>query len=77
MSHDPDALPLDVGTELRVFQQRIDDAGDLLRPPDPHAHTGDVVALSSWVRRRSDDIAMRGERHREISVVQGEPAGSV
>jgi hypothetical protein len=64
VAHDPDALPLDVGTELRVFQQCIDDAGDLLRPPDPHADSGDVVALSSWVRGGGDDIAMRGQRHR-------------
>ena len=63
--------------QFRVLQQRIDDAGDLLRAPDPHTHTGDVVVLSSWVRRGSDDIAVRGERHRQVSVVQGEPAGSV
>ena len=60
----PRCAPADVGTESRILQQRIDDAGDLLRPPDPHADTGDVVVLSSWARRGGDDIAMRGQRHR-------------
>ena len=70
MANDPNAVPLDVGTELRVFQHRVDDARHLLRPPDPHPDTGYVVVPSWWMRRGGDNIAMRGQRHRQVSVVQ-------
>ena len=72
MTHDPDALPLDARTERRILQHRVDDAGHLLRPSDPHLDAGDVVALSTRVRRGGDNIAMRGQRHRQVAVVQGE-----
>ena len=77
MAHDPDAVSLDVGTELRVFQHGVDDARHLFRPSDPHAWTRYVLVLSSWVRRGRDNIATRGQRHREIPVVQGEPTGAM
>ena len=49
MAHDTYALPLDVRTEHRVVQHRVDDAGHLLWPSDPHADAGYVVALSPQV----------------------------
>src|SRR5262245_9952079 len=75
MAHHSDASTLDVRPERSVLQDRIDDARHLLRAADPHADTGYVVALSSWVRGRRDDVALRRERHCEISVQQGHAAG--
>src|SRR5262249_46002839 len=73
VAHHPDALPLDVGTELRVLQHRVDEAGDLPRTPDPHADAGDVVVLSAWVLGRSNNITMRGQGHCQVSMIQGGP----
>jgi hypothetical protein len=75
MAHHPDAFALDVRGERSVFQDRIDDGGHLLRAADPHVDTGYVVTLSSWMRGRRDDVALRGEHHRKISVEQGHAAG--
>src|SRR5262245_5896537 len=75
MPHYPDAFALDVRPERCVFLDGINDAGHLLRTADPHADAGYVVALPSWVRGRRHDVALRGERHREISVIQGQAAG--
>src|SRR5262249_52767703 len=76
-AYQPDAVALDVRAERSVLQERIIDAGHLLRAANPHTDTGYVVALSSWVRRRRDDVAFRAERHPEISVEQGHAAGAV
>src|SRR5262249_12970690 len=75
MAHHPDALALDVRPEAAVFENRIDDAGPLPRAAHPHAGTGYVVALSSGMRGCRDDVALRGERYREISVEQRHAAG--
>jgi hypothetical protein len=74
MAHHPDSFALDVRSECSVFQNRINDAGYLLRSADPHADTGYVVTRSSWVCGRRDDVALPGECHREISVEQGHAA---
>jgi len=45
MAHRADALALDVRPELSISQDRIDDAGRLLRAADSYADTRDVVAF--------------------------------
>src|SRR4030095_4248326 len=77
MAHNPDAPALDVRPELSVFQDRINDAGDLLWAADPHPDTGYVVVLSPWMRGRRDDVTLRSQRQREVSVVDSESRGSV
>ena len=77
MAHHSDPIALNVAAEVSVFQDRIDDAGHLPRAADPDADTGYVVALASWVRGRGDNVALRGERHREISVEHGHATGSM
>ena len=75
MTHHPDTFVPDVRPELSVFQDCINHAGHLLGAADPHADTGYVVVLSSWVRGGRDSVALRGQHHREISVEQREAAG--
>jgi hypothetical protein len=77
MAHNPDALALDVRPELSVFHDRIDDAGDLRWAADPHPDTGYVVVFSSWGRGSRDNVALRSQDHHEVSVVDGEAAGSM
>src|SRR5207247_2218889 len=73
MAHDSDALSLDVRTETRILQHRVNDAGYLLRPPHPYAYSGYVVVFSSWVRRGGDNIAMRGQRHGQVAAAKTRP----
>lgn len=77
MAHNPDAPALDVRPELSVFQDRINDAGDLLWAADPHPDTGYVVVSSPWMRGGRDDVTLRTQRQREVSVVDSESPGSV
>jgi hypothetical protein len=64
-----------VSPEVSVSEHRINDAGHLLRAADPHADAGYVVALPSRMGGCRDDIALQGERYRQISVEQGHAAG--
>jgi hypothetical protein len=77
MAHDPDALPVDVGTKCRILQHCIDDSRQLFRPPHPHANPRYIVPASWRVRRGGDDIATGGQCHRQVAVAQGEPAASM
>jgi hypothetical protein len=57
MTHDADAVAFDVRPESCVLEDRVDDAGHLLRPADPYADAGYVVASASRVRGRRDASA--------------------
>src|SRR4029453_11326352 len=77
MAHNPDTPALDVRPELSVFQDRINDAGDLLWAADPHPDTGYVVVFSPWMRGGRADVTVGGHAHPEVSVVDSESPGSV
>jgi len=57
------------------LQDRIDDVGHLLWTTDPHGDAGYIVALSPRMCGRRDDVAVRRNCHREISMIHGEAAG--